>query len=88
MAKRRGNKEGSIHQRKDGTWRAQILLEGRRLSHSAKTRRECQNWLKKTISQIDDGMTFASTQITLEEYLYGWIASKKPAENGRTPLIY
>ena len=69
MTKRRGNNEGSIHQRKDGSWRAQITLEGRRLSFSAKTRRECQRWIKNTINQIDDGLSFSNTKVTLEEYL-------------------
>jgi len=66
MAKIRSKKEGSIHQRKNGTWRVQLSLEGRRLSFTARTRRECQDWLKKTVGQIDNGMTFASTTVTLE----------------------
>ena len=77
MAKIRGKKEGSIHQRRNGTWRVQISLEGRRLSFTAKTRRECQEWLKKTIGQIDRGMTFASTAVTVEEFLNIWLGSAK-----------
>ena len=77
MAKKRGNSEGSIFRKKNGSWRAQVSLDGRRLSYTAKTKKECQEWIKKTLGQIDDGMNFASTQITLEEYLSGWIASKK-----------
>ena len=61
MARKRGNSEGSIYQREDGNWRAQICLEGRRLSFTAKTRRECHEWLKKTIGQIDHGLNYAST---------------------------
>ena len=44
MAQIRGKKEGSIHQRDYGSWRAQVVLEGRRLSFTAKTLRECQEW--------------------------------------------
>jgi hypothetical protein len=40
MAQRRGNQEGSIHKRENETWRVQITLDGRRLSHSGKTRAE------------------------------------------------
>jgi hypothetical protein len=45
MAKRRSNHEGSIYQRENGKWRAQVTLDGRRLNFSAKTQRECQEWL-------------------------------------------
>jgi integrase len=75
MAMKRGNKEGSISRRKNGAWRAQVTLDGMRLSYGAKTRAECQEWIKKTIGQIDDGMTYASTTKTLDEYLAGWLSS-------------
>ncbi len=79
MAKRRGNQEGSIHQRKDGKWRAQITLEGRRLSFAAKTRKECQAWIKNTQNQIDRGLIYSDTKITLKEFLAEWLTSKKPS---------
>ena len=84
MAKIRGKKEGSIHQRKNGTWRAQVSLEGRRLSFTARTRRECQDWLKKTIGQIDQGMTFASTIRDIGEFLNTWLGSTKASLRPRT----
>ena len=49
MAKKRGNNEGSIHKRPNGTWRAQVSLSGTRLSFTANSRAECQTWIKKTI---------------------------------------
>ncbi|MEL7657911.1 MAG: site-specific integrase, partial [Bacillota bacterium] len=68
MTKRRGNKEGSIYFRNmDGTWRAQITLDGRRLSHTAKTRGECQEWLKKTIQQIDGGLSYSGAKMALKD---------------------
>ena len=77
MAKRRSNHEGTIYQRENGTWRAQVTLDGHRLSFTGRTQRECQGWLKMTIGRIDDGMTFASTQTTLEEYMTSWLDSSK-----------
>jgi hypothetical protein len=65
MARRRGNSEGCIYQRKDGNWRVQLRLQGQRLSFSGKSRRECQEWLKKTISLIDNGLNYVSTTITV-----------------------
>ena len=88
MTKRRGNNEGSIHQRKDGNWRAQITLEGNRLSFSAKTRRECQSWIKNTLNQIDDGLSFSSTKLTLKEFLTSWLISKKSSLRQSTYTHY
>jgi integrase len=77
MAMKRANGEGSIHKRSNSTWEVQASLEGRRLSRTFKTQKECQEWLKKTRGQIDDGMTFASTKLRLGEYLSGWLSSSK-----------
>ncbi len=88
MAKKRGNNEGSIHRRSNGTWRTQITLNGRRISFTADTRRECHEWLKKTSRQIDVGLTYASTRITLGEFLSGWLSSSKPSKRPRTWTHY
>ena len=88
MAKRRGNNEGSIFRRKNGTWRAQVTLDGKRLSFSAKTRTECQEWLKRNINQIDDGMTYASTKKTIKDYMTGWLNSSKISMRRTTWVQY
>ena len=88
MVKRRGNKEGSIHQRDNGTWRAQVTIDGRRLSFSSKTRHESQVWLKKTTVEIDEGMTYASTKLTFNEYINGWLSSKKSSLRPATWMHY
>ena len=84
MAKKRGNNEGSIYKRANGTWSVQATLQGRRLSHTFKTQWECQEWLKKTRSQIDNGMTLASTKISLGEYLTSWLTSTKTSKAPNT----
>lgn len=88
MAKKRGNNEGSIHRRANGSWRAQVTLNGRRLSFTAGTRRECQEWLKKTARQIEDGLTFSSTRIILGDFLSGWLSSSKASKRQRTWTQY
>lgn len=56
MARRRSNHEGTIYKLANGSFRAQIRLNGGgRLSHNAKTEKECIEWRKKTITQIDQG---------------------------------
>jgi integrase len=88
MAKIRGKNEGSIHKRENGTWRVQVSLEGQRLSFTAKTRRECQEWLKKTVDQIDNGLTYDSTTVSLGEYLSSWLISVKASRRHSTWIHY
>jgi integrase len=68
MAKRRANHEGTIFKRDKGSWRAQVSIQGRRLSHTAKTQRECKEWLKDTIKQLDQGYTYRSAQTSVEKF--------------------
>jgi integrase len=77
MAKRRGNNEGSIVKLPSGTYRAQVTIDGERLSYTSKTRAECQGWIRKMLDQIDEGLTFKGTQTTLEEFLKGWLVTAK-----------
>jgi hypothetical protein len=56
MARNRARNEGTIYQRPDGRWCAQVWLTGRRLTHYAKTQHECREWLKETIAQVDCGL--------------------------------
>ncbi|MHA2064064.1 MAG: tyrosine-type recombinase/integrase [Candidatus Thorarchaeota archaeon] len=88
MAKRRGNNEGTTYRLEDGSWRSQITLEGRRLSKSAKTRRECEEWRKKKIRQIDKGLTYISTKMTLSEYMTSWLSSVKASYRQTTWTHY
>ena len=78
MAKKRGNNEGSIHKRKSGSWRAQITLNGKRLSYTGKTKQDCMRWLRKMQDQIELGLTYENTQITFEEFSREWITSVEP----------
>jgi integrase len=84
MAKRRGNKEGSIYKRKDGRWCAQASLNGRRLTHYAKSQRECREWLKEIQDQIDEGLTIDGARATLGEYLLQWLETSKPSVRPKT----
>jgi integrase len=89
MAKKiRGKGEGTIHKRPNGTWRAQITLQGRRLSKTTKTHREAHQWLREIKNQIDDGLTYNSTKLTLEQYLDSWLISTKSSIRLSTWLQY
>ena len=84
MARKRGNNEGSIHRLPSGSFRAQVTLQGKRLGYTALTRRECQEWLKKILRQVDDGLLFADTKVTLKEFMNNWLVSTKAAKRQST----
>ena len=70
MAKKyRGKNEGSIYQRPNGTWRAQISANGKRLSYSAKTKAEALKWLQRTQFQLGQSLYGAHHNLTVEEFL-------------------
>jgi integrase len=85
---RRGKNEGSIFRKANGTWRAQVSLEGRRISHTASTRAECHDWLRKMLNQVDLGMTFHGRNMALNEYLNDWLATKKNSLKLNTAVQY
>jgi len=79
MAKKRGNNEGSIYKRSNGKWRAQVTIDGRRLTFSAETKRAGQEWLRKTLNEIDNGLTYKASQTTLDSFIRGWFISIEPS---------
>ncbi len=85
---RRGWNEGSISKRSNGTWRAQILFGGKRINFRAKTRTECQQWLRKTLDQKDQGIGFEGRNIPLGTFLQDWISTKGIELKPKTKLQY
>ena len=88
MTKRRGNNEGSIKQREGGKWRAQISIEGKRLSFTALTRKECQEWIKKTNRQIEEGLSIAGEKMLFGQYLLSWLETVKENRRPKTYIQY
>jgi len=77
MSRKRNNNEGTIYKKKDGKFRAQITIDGRRISHTANTWKECNVWRKKMISQLDEGLTYSGTKLTCKLFFSDWLSSKK-----------
>jgi integrase len=93
MAKKRGNNEGSIYRRKNGTWAAQYTLwtaEGRkRRSMSGKTRAEVSRKLTEAMADRDGGLLYDAGKLTIGEYLNLWLAdSVKGTVNETTYANY
>jgi integrase len=84
----RGKNEGSIFRKPNGTWVAQVSVLSKRISHSARSRAECQAWIRQTLDQIDQGMTFEARNLRLSDYLREWIGVKKASVRQRTAFQY
>lgn len=88
MAKRRGNHEGSISERPNGRWLAQIRLNGNRISKIFETQKECRSWIKQMQAQIDSGLSWDATKLTLGEYLKRWLKDIEGSVRPKTHFQY
>jgi integrase len=84
MTKKRGQNEGTIYKRKDGTWSAQVSIQGRRLTKYTKTHTEARTWLRTTLTQVDNGITFLGAQMELGKYLEQWLVTVKTSVRPKT----
>ena len=88
MAYKRSHNEGTIYKRSNGKWRAQVSIDGRRLSFTAKTKKEGLAWIRETTNQIDRGLTFEGADTTLEEYLSDWLNVVESSRSKGTFSLY
>ena len=72
--KRRGHGEGSIYQRKDGRWVAEITLEdGNRKPFYGKSKKDVQEKLRIAINEQKQGTLATGPQQKLKDYLEQWL---------------
>ena len=85
----RGRNEGSISQRSNGTYRAQISSQnGQRFSASFKTKAEAQKWIRDQQIKLERGFDFQGSKISLGEYLPQWLENNKTALREKTAHQY
>lgn len=72
MAKRRGNNEGSIYKRNDGTWAGQVSIgidpvtgKPKRKSYYGKTRKEVSEKINQALQDLRSGTYIEPTSFTL-----------------------
>ncbi len=53
------------------------MIDGRPIRKTAKTLKEVQEWNLEMSNQINAGLTYESTQTTTQDFLMGWLESKK-----------
>jgi integrase len=77
--KRRANGEGTIKQRKDGRWEAQVALtDGSRKSLYAKTQRELVEKRDSLMTARRRGLPVVNERQTVQAFLASWLESVKP----------
>lgn len=76
---RRGNGEGNIRQRRDGTWEARYYLDdGSRRSVYGRSQVEARRKLLAALRQRDEGvLTLGDPRQTVAQYLQRWLQSAK-----------
>ena len=72
----------------NGHWRGQVSHDSHRLSKVFPTQQECFVWVRKNRNQISEGLSYASSQLTLGEHLDGWLTNKKVTRRYATWLHY
>jgi len=87
MANRRGSGEGSIYQRKDGRWCAQVSLGYKpggkphlKLLYG-KTRNEVSEAMKRTLRDQQLGLAITSDRQTLAQFLSDWLENTVKPKN-------
>ncbi len=90
MAKHiRGKKEGSLSQRPNGYWRAQISQDdGHRISRDFKTKPEAQEWLRNMQIQLDKGYDYQGGKGSLGNYLTEWLETSRLSLRDMTIVHY
>jgi integrase len=89
MAKKRGHGQGSVTRRPNGKWLAQVLIGGRRLSHTAETKREAERWIRETLLKAEQGLLPAEAgRVTVGQFLDRWLEAKAPALRPKTLEYY
>jgi integrase len=85
MAKKRSNGEGTICQRRDGLWTAAVSLDaGKRKWVYGKTRQEVHYKLTEALKARQDGLPAIGGRQTVEQYLTGWLNTKRATRSYRT----
>ena len=89
MAKKiRGRNEGSLSQRSNKNWQAQIYNDGKRISHTFTTKQAAQVWLRQMQGQLEQGLNYQGTKTTLAEYLPQWLENSRITLRENTAYHY
>jgi len=87
MARKRGNNEGCISRRKDGSWCAVVTAgrnpetgKPRRVFYYGRTRQEVADKLNQALADLRQGTFVAPSRMTVGEWLDTWLNEYKKKE--------
>lgn len=86
--KHRGRNEGSVSQRPNGSWRAQVYQSGKRVSKDFHTKPEALTWVRNVQSSIEHGFQLQGSAITVEAYLPTWLENRRLSLRPKTAHQY
>ena len=85
MPRHRGHGEGSVVQRPNGRWQAQISVGGRRLTHTANSKAEALRWVREHQSRAEQGLLPPDGgKVTLGAFLVQWLRAIEPSVEPKT----
>jgi len=85
---KRGQNEGSITERPDGSQMAQFTIDRKRVTKYFKTKRDAKNWLNEMQNKVKTGYSLSSTKISLREYLVEYLISIQTSVRPKTIIQY
>jgi integrase len=87
---RRGNREGSVYQRRDGRWVAAVSdASGGRTYRYARTRAEAAAKLTTALKTVADNLPLAPERQTVGDFLSGWLeTTARPTVRPSTYVSY
>lgn len=89
MAKKiRSKGEGTVYQRSDSAWRAQMSIKGTRISKSFRTKVDALLWLHRMQLEMGRRSNDLGSQMTLGEYLLQWLEKNRIALRPKTSHQY
>lgn len=84
----RSRNEGSLSKRANGSYLAQVSIDGKRVSKVYKTKKEAQEWVTTMTGQVKQGLTYNSAKTTVDELLAEWLKIKKTKSRPATEEQY
>jgi integrase len=89
VSSRRGHNEGTIYQRPNGKFQAQISLpDGTRKTFTAATKRDVQGLVRQAQLDMTSGRVVISNRQTMREFLDSWLAAVEPSVRYSTFRCY
>jgi integrase len=85
---KRSHGQGAIRER-NGKFLAEVMVDGKRLYHTAATKRDANKWIRDTVGKAEAGLLPADGgKTTLAQFLARWMAAKKTSIKPKTADLY